>query len=182
MKEHHVIDSLLSKRQNRLYVLEKEILEIRSEIRVLKEVKDKLSTPISNKKRRSAQITSKKRGRKLDRKWKAVLRFIGQHHQVSLDDIITFIKQKDYPITRSNLRVQLNSYMQKDWVRRVQKSVYTLTESGLEKCEYGYKTEPSIATTTEGSKLVQDGNPSEAIESFSGRSLEIVRNKGRVHN
>ena len=92
------------------------------------------------------------RGRKLDDKWKQVLIFIGNQGKASLDEIINFIQERNYPISRSNLRVQLNSYTQKDWVRRIAKSTYGLTESGIEKTGCAKKPEPSVTLAeTEGS-------------------------------
>ncbi len=134
---YQVINSLLSEREKSLTILKKKILEVKSEIRVLKQTK--ALNDIRTKQRLKPERVET-RGRKLDKKWKNVLQFIGRHDGVSVDEVMEYIELNNYPISKPNLHVQLNSYFKKDWVRRTTQGTYDLTESGMKRSgfsEYG---------------------------------------------
>ena len=182
MNEASVIESLLSEYKDELRSLDEQKQELACKITALEEALSRLGKKAKTRNASSKSNTTshKPRGRRLDQKWVQVLRFIGLNQSVSLDDITRYIQQNGLPITRSNLRVQLNSYMQKDWVRRVANSTYEITTAGIAKCDLPEKSKPPVADATRGLQISEEDDPTR-ITTFSDRNL-ISQKERRTYN
>lgn len=142
MRTHKDTKELLTDKESELSLFldetkkQRELLE--SEIMIIKSC---LKIAADNESTQSINTTikenpDKKRGRRLDVKWRDILIFISNHEKILLNDLKKYISKKDYSISDANLRTQIQTYLKKGWLERVSPSVYKITDVGKKKCGY----------------------------------------------
>lgn len=106
---------------------------LKAEIKVLREAQA-LANQGKNGKPSERELST--RDRPLNETWSNMLRHIGDVGQATFSDLIKFSELRGYHINKNTLRGQVFNYVKRGWLERVEDGVFSLTNSGAEKCNY----------------------------------------------
>lgn len=151
----NIHDQLIRERKKKLaklmFAIEKlqtQVEQAKIEIQVLQQARS-----LSQGEALAQFAPSSRRRRLIVGIWADVMKHIGSQHKMSLDEIQSYAVCLGKPIQRATLRAQMASYVNREWLARIEDGVFRLTELGAVKFGYVQKNEVPRGTSYKGEDL-----------------------------